>query len=100
MKRLLMNSLVAIAMVTSVGAIAPTAEATFTAAVVSDAGVLRGGQDQFFEVTVEGESLQRVRVQCITFHKLDGLDIYAAIPNSNLRTEISILELAIESCKA
>lgn len=76
MKRLLMNGLVAISMVTSVGTLTPKAEATFTAATVSEAGVLRGGQDQYFEVTVEGEPLQRVRVQCVTFHKLDGLDVY------------------------
>lgn len=76
MKRLFMNGLVAIAMLTSVGTIAPVAEATFTAATISDAGVLGGGQDQFFEVTVEGEPLQRVRVQCVTFHRLDGVDVY------------------------
>ncbi|MEM9266333.1 MAG: hypothetical protein AAGA46_12480 [Cyanobacteria bacterium P01_F01_bin.13] len=76
MKRLFMNGLVAIAMFTSVGTIAPAAEAKFTAATVSEAGVLRGGRDQFFEVTVEGDPLQRVRVECVTFHRLDGLDIY------------------------
>lgn len=76
MKRLLLNGLVAISMVTSIGILVPKAEATFTAATVSEAGVLRGGQDQYFEVTVEGEPLQRVRVQCVTFHRFSGLDVF------------------------
>ena len=88
MKRLLLKGLVAIAMATSVGTIAPMAEAKFTAATVSDIGVLRGGQDQFFEVTVEDDPLQRVRVACVTFHRLDGLDIYVdgnkVIPDSTM----------------
>lgn len=76
MKRILLNGLVGIAMATAtVTSIATMAQAKFTAAVVSEAGVQRGGQDHFFEVTVAGDSLQRIRVQCITFHELDGLEI-------------------------
>ena len=76
MKSQLLNCLVAVAMAaTTVTAIVPTAQAVFTTAVVSDAGVLRSGRDHFFEVTVEGDPLQRVRVECVTFHKLDGLEI-------------------------
>lgn len=76
MKKLLLNGLAALAMTSAAVAIAPAANATFTAATVSDAGVLRRGQDHFFEVSVEGDPLQRVRVQCITFHELDGLEIF------------------------
>ncbi|MEO1592482.1 MAG: hypothetical protein AAFU71_14510 [Cyanobacteria bacterium J06632_22] len=75
MKRLLLNGVAAVAMVSTVVAMAPMAQATFTAAVVSSAGVLRSGQDHFFEVTVEGDPLQRLRVECVTFHKLSGLNI-------------------------
>ena len=76
MKKLLLNGLAALAMTSTVAvASMPAAQATFTAATVSEAGVLRGGQDHFFEVSVEGDPLQRVRVQCITFHELDGLEI-------------------------
>ncbi|MBT9315041.1 DUF2808 domain-containing protein [Leptothoe spongobia] len=76
MKKLLLNGLAALAMTSTVVAMAPAAQAVFTAATVSDAGVLRSGQDHFFEVSVEGDPLQRVRVQCITFHELDGLEIF------------------------
>lgn len=75
MKKFLINGLAALAMTSTVAvATVPAAQATFTAATVSDAGILRGGQDHYFEVSVEGDALQRVRVQCITFHELDGLD--------------------------
>ena len=76
MKKLLLNGLAALAMTSTVVAAVPAAQAAFTAANVSDAGVLRRGQDHFFEVSVEGDPLQRVRVQCITFHELDGLEIF------------------------
>lgn len=76
MKRLFLNGLVAISMVTTIATMAPVAQATFTAATVSDAGVLRLGKDQYFEITVKGEPLQRVRVECVTFHQLDGVDVY------------------------
>ncbi|WP_031294158.1 hypothetical protein [Leptolyngbya sp. Heron Island J] len=77
MKKLLLNGLVALAMTsTAVMVMAPAANAIFTAASVSNAGVLRSGQDHYFEVSVEGDPLQRVRVQCITFHELDGLEIF------------------------
>ncbi|MGD1856509.1 MAG: hypothetical protein ACFB2W_19900 [Leptolyngbyaceae cyanobacterium] len=76
MKKLLLNGLAALAMTSTVAIAAPAAQATFTAATVSEAGILRGGQDHYFEVSVEGDALQRVRVQCITFHELDGLEIF------------------------
>ncbi|MEM7063678.1 MAG: hypothetical protein AAF572_11005 [Cyanobacteria bacterium P01_B01_bin.77] len=77
MKKLLLNGLAALAMTSTLAvATAPAAQATFTAATVSEAGILRGGQDHYFEVSVEGDALQRVRVQCITFHELDGLEIF------------------------
>ncbi|MGF1523694.1 MAG: hypothetical protein ACFBSF_15365 [Leptolyngbyaceae cyanobacterium] len=77
MKKLLFNGLAAIALTTTTMiAIAPIAEAVFTTAVVSDAGLLQGGRDHYFEITVEGDPLQRVRVECITFHELDGLEIF------------------------
>lgn len=77
MKKLLLNGLAALAMTSTVAiATAPAVQAAFTAATVSDAGVLRRGQDHYFEVSVEGDPLQRVRVQCITFHELDGLEIF------------------------
>ncbi len=77
MKKLLLNGLAALAMTaTATMVMAPAANAVFTAATVSDAGVLRRGQDHYFEVSVEGDPLQRVRVQCITFHELDGLEIF------------------------
>lgn len=77
MKKFLINGLAALAMTSTVAvATVPAAQATFTAATVSDAGILRGGQDHYFEVSVEGDELQRVRVQCITFHELDGLEIF------------------------
>ena len=77
MKKLLLNGLAALAMTsTAVMVMAPAANAVFTAASVSNAGVLRSGQDHYFELSVEGDPLQRVRVQCITFHELDGLEIF------------------------
>ncbi|MEM9006156.1 MAG: hypothetical protein AAGE59_21840 [Cyanobacteria bacterium P01_F01_bin.86] len=76
MKKLLFNGLAAIALATTtMTAIVPTVEAAFTTAVVSDSGLLQGGRDHYFEITVEGDPLQRVRVECITFHELDGLEI-------------------------
>ncbi|NEQ49088.1 MAG: hypothetical protein F6K11_03000 [Leptolyngbya sp. SIO3F4] len=77
MKKLLLNGLAALAMTSTVAvAMTPAVQAAFTAATVSDAGVLRRGEDHYFEVSVEGDPLQRVRVQCITFHTLDGLEIF------------------------
>lgn len=77
MKTHLFHGLAAIALATApMVAIAPIAEATFSTAVVSDSGVLRAGRDHFFEVTVEGEPLPRIRVQCVTFHELSGLEIF------------------------
>ena len=76
-KKFLLNGLAALTM-TSMAAVvvAPAANAVFTAATVSDAGVLRRGQDHFFEVSVKDDPLQRVRVQCTTFHELDGVEVY------------------------
>lgn len=76
MKRLFINGLVAIAMLAPVSIIAPKAEATFTAATVSRTGASRQGTEQFFEIKVGRDALQRVRVQCVTFHTLDDLDVY------------------------
>ncbi|MFG6104482.1 hypothetical protein D0962_11655 [Leptolyngbyaceae cyanobacterium CCMR0082] len=77
MKKLLLNGLAALAMTSTAAMVmTPAANAVFIAATVSDAGVLRRGQDHYFEVSVEGDPLQRVRVQCITFHELDGLEIF------------------------
>lgn len=77
MKKLLLNSLAAIALgATTIPAAIPTAQAAFTTAVVSDAGLLQGGRDHYFEITVEGDPLQRVRVECVTFHELDGVEIF------------------------
>lgn len=77
MKKLLLNGLAALTMTSTVAmAMAPAANAVFIAATVSEAGVLRRGQDHYFELSVEGDPLQRVRVQCITFHELDGLEIF------------------------
>lgn len=76
MKRRVLNGLVALALATTTAvAIVPLSQAAFSTAVVSDAGVLRSGRDHFFEVTVEGEPLPRLRVQCVTFHELDGLQV-------------------------
>lgn len=76
MKNQFLGGLAAVALVAStVTAIAPAVEAAFTTAVVSDAGFLRSGRDHFFDVTVEGDALPRIRVECVTFHELDGLII-------------------------
>ena len=77
MKKFLINGLAALAMTsTAAMAIAPAAHAVFTAATVSDAGVLRRGQDHYFEISVEANPLQRVRVKCFTFHELDGVEVF------------------------
>ena len=77
MKKLLLNGLAALTMTSTIAmAMTPAANAVFIAATVSEAGVLRRGQDHYFELSVEGDPLQRVRVQCITFHELDGLEIF------------------------
>ncbi|NER79276.1 MAG: hypothetical protein F6K42_06770 [Leptolyngbya sp. SIO1D8] len=81
MRKRLVNSFAAVVLTATpmaaiaVTAISPAAQATFTTAVVSNAGVLQAGRDHFFELTVEGDPLQRVRVECVTFHELDGLEI-------------------------
>ncbi|PZD70747.1 hypothetical protein C1752_09725 [Acaryochloris thomasi RCC1774] len=75
MKKLLLNGLVAVAMVTGLNAITFEAQAAATS-VVSEAGVLRNGEDHFFEVAVQEEPLKRLRVQCVTFHELDSLAVF------------------------
>lgn len=63
-------------MTSAVTAIAPAAKAVFTTATVSDVGLLRRGQDHYFELTAVGQPLPRVRVQCISFHELDGVEVF------------------------
>lgn len=75
MKRFLLGGLTALSMLTVLAIDIPTVQAKFTTAVVSDSGTQRRGQDHFLDVTVEGDPLQRIRVKCITFHELDGLEI-------------------------
>ncbi|PZD75388.1 hypothetical protein C1752_00016 [Acaryochloris thomasi RCC1774] len=75
MKKLFMNGLVTVAMVSGICAI-PVETRASSATVVSEAGVLRNGQDHFFEVSVQADPLQRLRVQCVTFHELDGLSVF------------------------
>ncbi|MEO0377189.1 MAG: hypothetical protein AAF329_21775 [Cyanobacteria bacterium P01_A01_bin.17] len=75
MKKLFMNGLVTVAMVSGISAIPVEAQAS-SATVVSEAGVLRNGQDHFFEVSVQADPLQRLSVQCVTFHELDSLSVF------------------------
>ncbi len=75
MKKLLLSGLVGISMLTGWNTITLEAQAS-TATIVSEAGVLRNGQDHYFEVSVQAEPLKRLSVQCVTFHELDGLSIF------------------------
>ena len=75
MKKLFVNVLVAVAMVSGMNAIPLEAQAS-AATVVSEAGVLRNGQDHFFEVSVQADPLQRLSVQCVTFHELDSVAVF------------------------
>ncbi|MEO1401513.1 MAG: hypothetical protein AAFV72_09750 [Cyanobacteria bacterium J06635_1] len=76
MKKRLVNGLAAITVATiTATAIAPIAEAAFAIAIVSNSGTLQGGQDHFVDISIEGDPLQRLRVQCVTFHELDGVQV-------------------------
>ncbi|MEO0456654.1 MAG: hypothetical protein AAF152_08730 [Cyanobacteria bacterium P01_A01_bin.114] len=75
MRNRLVNCLSAIAVVATIPAFAPMAQAAFTTAIVANSGTLQGGRDHFLDVSIEGDPLQRIRVQCVTFHELDGVTV-------------------------
>ncbi len=42
---------------------------------ISNAGLLNAARDHYFDVLVSGESLNRLEVQCVTFHELDDVKV-------------------------
>ncbi|MEM8676680.1 MAG: hypothetical protein AAGF83_22930 [Cyanobacteria bacterium P01_G01_bin.67] len=38
---------------------------------ISNSGILNSAQDHYFDILVSGEPLNRLEVQCVTFHELD-----------------------------
>lgn len=42
---------------------------------ISNSGLLNAAQDHYFDVLVSGESLNRLEVQCVTFHELDDVKV-------------------------
>ena len=75
MKKLLLSGLITIPLVLGMNTMTLEAQAS-SANVVSETGVLRNGQDHFFEVAVQAEPLKRLRVKCVTFHELDSLAVF------------------------
>lgn len=49
-----------------------------TAPAVINAGVANAAADHFFEVEVKGEELDRLKVKCVTFHELEGIQVLNA----------------------
>lgn len=45
---------------------------------ISNAGLLNAAQDHYFDVLVSGDSLNRLEVQCVTFHELDDVRVINA----------------------
>lgn len=51
---------------------------------ISDAGLLNAAQDHYFDILVSGDSLNRLEVQCVTFHELDDVKIIDAASGSEI----------------
>ena len=45
------------------------------APTISDAGLLNADKDHYFDVLVSGDPLNRLEVQCVTFHELDDVKV-------------------------
>ena len=45
------------------------------APTIANAGLLNAAQDHYFDVLVSGDSLNRLEVQCVTFHELDDVKV-------------------------
>lgn len=75
MKKFLISGLVAVSILPVLNATTLESQAA-PATVVSEAGDLRNGEDHFFEVAVQSDPVQRLRVQCVTFHELSGVEVW------------------------
>lgn len=42
---------------------------------ISNAGLLNAARDHYFDVLVSGDSLNRLEVQCVTYHELDDVKV-------------------------
>lgn len=42
---------------------------------IANAGTLNAAQDHYFDVVVSGEALNRIQVNCVTFHELDDVKV-------------------------
>lgn len=82
MKLLLIKGLSALAIATAfVPVVVPVASVlaeSGAATAIARAGTLRQGNDHFLEVEVKGEALERLKVVCVTFHKLDEVKVVSA----------------------
>ena len=45
------------------------------APTISNAGLLNAAEDHYFDVLVSGDPLNRLEVQCVTFHELDDVKV-------------------------
>jgi hypothetical protein len=86
MKRMIFGTLSALALSgMAVVGVVGEALAVPTAPLVSDAGTLARGQDHYFEVSVDGFPLDRIRVVCVTFHELSDVEVEGVGIASNVQ---------------
>ena len=54
---------------------------------IAQAGILNSAQDHFFDVNVNAEPLNRLQVNCVTFHELDEVKVIDPATNEEIPHE-------------
>ncbi|MEL6442413.1 MAG: hypothetical protein AAFQ80_24610 [Cyanobacteria bacterium J06621_8] len=56
---------------------------------IAQAGILNSDQDHFFDINVNAEPLNRLEVQCVTFHELDEVKVINPDTNEEIPHQIN-----------
>lgn len=56
---------------------------------ISNAGILNANRDHYFDVLVKAEALSRLKVECVNFHELSGVEILNADSGEAISSEVN-----------